>query len=41
MTGSYGDCSKLPSWLVSLVPKKALMLEEEAWNAYPRCTTGS
>jgi len=31
--------SKLPSWLVSLVPKKALILEEEAWNAYPHCTT--
>ncbi|XP_073392189.1 uncharacterized protein [Physcomitrium patens] len=36
----YHLANKLPSWLVSLVPKKALMLEEEAWNAYPRCTTG-
>jgi hypothetical protein len=36
----YHLASKLPSWLVSLVPKKALMLEEEAWNAYPQCTTG-
>ncbi|KAL3676890.1 hypothetical protein R1sor_026838 [Riccia sorocarpa] len=35
----YHLASKLPSWLVSLLPKKALMLEEEAWNAYPRCTT--
>lgn len=35
----YHLANKLPSWLVSLVPKKALMLEEEAWNAYPKCTT--
>ncbi|KAG6550194.1 hypothetical protein Mapa_008153 [Marchantia paleacea] len=35
----YHLASKLPSWLVSLLPKKALILEEEAWNAYPRCTT--
>ncbi|KAL3675244.1 hypothetical protein R1sor_025192 [Riccia sorocarpa] len=35
----YHLASKLPSWLVSLLPKKALMLEEEAWNAYPHCTT--
>ncbi|KAG0558217.1 hypothetical protein KC19_10G012700 [Ceratodon purpureus] len=35
----YHLANKLPSWLVSLVPKKALMLKEEAWNAYPRYTT--
>lgn len=35
----YHLASKLPGWLVTLVPKKALMLEEEAWNSYPRCTT--
>ncbi|CAM6084754.1 unnamed protein product [Calypogeia fissa] len=35
----YHLASKLPSWLVSLMPKKALTLEEEAWNAYPNCTT--
>ncbi|KAL3691814.1 hypothetical protein R1sor_005465 [Riccia sorocarpa] len=35
----YHLASKLPSWLVSLLPKKALILEEEAWNAYPHCTT--
>lgn len=36
----YHLASKLPSWLVSLIPKNALTLEEEAWNAYPRCVTG-
>lgn len=35
----YHLASKLPSWLVGLFPKKALMLEEEAWNAYPYCMT--
>jgi hypothetical protein len=35
----YHLASKLPSWMVSLLPKNALLLEEEAWNAYPRCTT--
>ncbi|GAQ84129.1 Phosphatidylinositol transfer protein [Klebsormidium nitens] len=35
----YHLASKLPSWLVSLIPKNALTLEEEAWNAYPRCVT--
>lgn len=35
----YHLASKLPSWLVSLMPKKALTLDEEAWNAYPNCTT--
>ncbi|CAM6091873.1 unnamed protein product [Calypogeia fissa] len=35
----YHLASKLPSWMVSLLPKNALILEEEAWNAYPHCTT--
>lgn len=35
----YHLASKLPAWLVSIIPKKALMLEEKAWNAYPYCMT--
>lgn len=31
--------SKLPYWVASLVPSKALVLREEAWNAYPYCKT--
>ncbi|KAI4373514.1 hypothetical protein MLD38_011633 [Melastoma candidum] len=31
--------SKVPSWLTTFAPADALILEEEAWNAYPRCKT--
>ncbi|KAG4198257.1 hypothetical protein ERO13_A05G074866v2 [Gossypium hirsutum] len=29
--------SKAPSWLTTLAPKDALIMQEESWNAYPRC----
>ncbi|KAG8495174.1 hypothetical protein CXB51_012834 [Gossypium anomalum] len=32
--------SKAPSWLTTLAPKDALIMQEESWNAYPRCKTG-
>eukprot|EP00850_Spirogloea_muscicola_P013329 SM000090S24291 [mRNA] locus=s90:96990:100534:+ [translate_table: standard] len=35
----YHLASKLPSWIATIIPQKALMLEEEAWNAYPYCRT--
>ncbi|XP_075489902.1 uncharacterized protein LOC142528693 [Primulina tabacum] len=28
---------KAPSWLTSFAPSDALILQEEAWNAFPRC----
>ncbi|GLU19042.1 hypothetical protein SLE2022_353110 [Rubroshorea leprosula] len=31
--------SKAPAWLTALAPKDALVMLEEAWNAYPRCKT--
>lgn len=31
--------SKLPSWLTAIAPASALQIEEEAWNAYPKCKT--
>jgi len=31
--------SKVPSWLTSFAPANALILEEEAWNAFPKCKT--
>ncbi|GLT81850.1 hypothetical protein SLE2022_002800 [Rubroshorea leprosula] len=31
--------SKAPAWLAALAPKDALIMLEEAWNAYPRCKT--
>lgn len=31
--------SKVPSWLKKLAPANALILEEEAWNAFPKCKT--
>jgi len=31
--------SKVPSWLKSFAPANALILEEEAWNAFPKCKT--
>ncbi|XP_068338508.1 uncharacterized protein [Pyrus communis] len=32
--------SKAPGWLTTFAPAEALILQEEAWNAYPRCKTG-
>jgi hypothetical protein len=29
--------SKAPAWLTALAPADALLVEEEAWNAYPKC----
>ncbi|KAB1226133.1 Phosphatidylinositol transfer protein 1 [Morella rubra] len=29
--------SKVPSWLTKLAPPNALVMQEEAWNAYPKC----
>ncbi|KAL8525518.1 hypothetical protein ACS0TY_014948 [Phlomoides rotata] len=29
--------SKAPSWLTKFAPTDALVMQEEAWNAYPRC----
>lgn len=37
MTPSH---SKAPAWLTAFAPADALILQEEAWNAYPRCKTG-
>ncbi|GAV62095.1 IP_trans domain-containing protein, partial [Cephalotus follicularis] len=36
----YRFQSKAPAWLTTFAPKDALVMEEEAWNAYPRCKTG-
>ncbi|XP_073982579.1 retinal degeneration B isoform X1 [Rhodnius prolixus] len=35
----YHVGSHLPGWLKSLLPKSALSVEEEAWNAYPYTKT--
>ncbi|KAL6563600.1 hypothetical protein OROGR_002559 [Orobanche gracilis] len=32
--------SKAPTWLAKLAPTGALVMQEEAWNAYPRCKSG-
>lgn len=32
--------SKIPTWLSTFVPTKYMYIEEEAWNAYPKCKTG-
>ncbi|PHT45195.1 hypothetical protein CQW23_14353 [Capsicum baccatum] len=32
--------SKAPSWLTTFAPVDALVMQEEAWNAYPRCRSG-
>ncbi|KAG8371370.1 hypothetical protein BUALT_Bualt13G0080600 [Buddleja alternifolia] len=29
--------SKAPTWLAKIAPTDALILQEESWNAYPRC----
>ncbi|KAG6541652.1 hypothetical protein Mapa_016917 [Marchantia paleacea] len=31
--------SKAPSWLTAIAPTNSLIIEEEAWNAYPKCKT--
>ncbi|KAJ4725971.1 Phosphatidylinositol transfer protein [Melia azedarach] len=31
--------SKAPSWLQTFAPADALIMQEEAWNSYPRCKT--
>ncbi|KAG0565067.1 hypothetical protein KC19_8G161400 [Ceratodon purpureus] len=31
--------SKIPTWLSTFVPTKFMYIEEEAWNAYPKCKT--
>lgn len=35
----YHVGSHLPAWVKSLIPKSALSVEEEAWNAYPYTKT--
>ncbi|KAJ8751289.1 hypothetical protein K2173_016470 [Erythroxylum novogranatense] len=35
----YRFQSKAPVWLASFAPTDALIMQEEAWNAYPRCKT--
>ncbi|KAK6638198.1 hypothetical protein RUM44_008626 [Polyplax serrata] len=35
----YHIGSHLPGWIKSLIPKSALTVEEEAWNAYPYTKT--
>lgn len=32
--------SKIPSWLSAFVSTKFMYIEEEAWNAFPKCKTG-
>ncbi|CAM6102930.1 unnamed protein product [Calypogeia fissa] len=31
--------SKAPSWVTAIAPSNSLLIEEEAWNAYPKCKT--
>ncbi|KAA8543999.1 hypothetical protein F0562_021824 [Nyssa sinensis] len=31
--------SKAPGWITTLAPADALIMQEDAWNAYPRCKT--
>ncbi|KAL2651867.1 hypothetical protein R1flu_019995 [Riccia fluitans] len=31
--------SKAPTWLTAIAPTNSLIIEEEAWNAYPKCKT--
>ncbi|CAM6091152.1 unnamed protein product [Calypogeia fissa] len=35
----YRMQSKAPSWVAAIAPTNALVIEEEAWNAYPKCKT--
>ncbi|XP_049411985.1 uncharacterized protein LOC125874980 [Solanum stenotomum] len=32
--------SKAPSWLTTFAPADALVMQEEAWNSYPKCRSG-
>ncbi|KAF3943428.1 hypothetical protein CMV_030015 [Castanea mollissima] len=32
--------SKAPSWLKKIAPAQSLVMQEEAWNAYPKCKSG-
>ena len=34
------NCSKFPSWITALAPPNCLKIEEESWNAYPKCKAG-
>lgn len=36
----YVVSSKAPAWLSKFAPSDALVMQEEAWNAYPRCKSG-
>lgn len=31
--------SKAPAWVTAIAPANSLAIEEEAWNAYPKCKT--
>lgn len=31
--------SRIPGWVRACLPKDSLVMEEEAWNAYPHCLT--
>lgn len=33
-------CSKVPSWLTTFAPADSLIMQEEAWNAFPKCKSG-
>lgn len=35
----YRMQSKAPSWLAAIAPTNSLLIEEEAWNAFPKCKT--
>ncbi|KAH7432355.1 hypothetical protein KP509_07G018600 [Ceratopteris richardii] len=35
----YNLQSKFPSWITAIAPADCLQIEEEAWNAYPKCKT--
>jgi len=34
---NYRLQSKVPTWLTTFAPADALIMQEEAWNAFPRC----
>ncbi|KAM7279086.1 hypothetical protein ACFE04_006220 [Oxalis oulophora] len=35
----YRFQSKAPTWIATFAPTDALLMEEEAWNIYPKCKT--
>jgi hypothetical protein len=39
LDGDFG-CSKFPLWLAAFAPLNSMLIEEKAWNAYPKCKTG-